>query len=298
MTGGFLSSQRFRMLQSHKRSQKRGIYQYALAQKQQMERDLYVARQLQQSLLPKTIELCRISEKDRGQNQFSRVHFYSEKAFVTGFYSPCEFLGGDIYDVYPISQDRILFAMCDVSGHGVAASMITAITKAALYRVTQMTQSPSRILEILNNELCRVIQTDDYLTAWVGLYDINNQTLNYATAGHPLPIWYQHHNRKSEKLSEADLILGWIPNQSYSEYQIVLEKGDLLCVYTDGVTDMKNPTGEIYGDDNFIKAIIYAQQCPPLTQLDEIIFNLSDFSQGTPIQDDVSLFLLHVGYTD
>lgn len=266
------------------------------AQKQQMDRDLYVARQLQQSLLPRSIgdALCESEEP----YYFAKPHYKSQAVYVSGFYNPCEALGGDLYDVFTTTDDRhLVLSMVDVSGHGVAASLITAMSKAAIARLCHQTQSPGEILAILNQEIQAIIHTGDYLTAWIGFFDQKTQVLTYARGGHPMPLLYRRESQQLETLAEGGMILGWLADQQYDNTQVQMEPGDALLLYTDGASEMQNKAGEMFGVEQLQKGLRSAcenVQTNSPVRLDELVLNLSDFSQGAAIGDDVSLLLLEV----
>ena len=191
----------------------------------------------------------------------------------------------------------MVLSIVDVSGHGVAASLITAISKAGIARICHHTQSPGEILSVLNQEIQAIIHTGDYLTAWVGVYHQDSRKLTYARAGHPKPLLYRHQNQSLEELIAGGMLLGWLPDQAYEDTEIQLEKGDALLLYTDGASEMQNKSEEMFGLEALkmvFKATCDNAEHPFPIRLDNIVFSLSDFSQGAPVGDDVSLLLLEV----
>lgn len=262
-----------------------------LEEKARMERDLYLARQLQQSLLPK------IYKKDGFDQQFiyAKPHFKDIGLEASGFYLSCDALGGDIYDILALDKDHLLLYVVDVSGHGVAASFITAIIKATLYRIARESFDPGEILMQLNHELCQMIKTGDYATAWLGVYDIPNELLWFAAAGHPFAFCYRGATQQVELLEEKGMPLGWVETVDFPTQSISLKAGDKLLLYSDGVTEMTNQTGEeMYGNDRLSQALITASNQADQMTLDEIVMDLSDFSEHAPIGDDISLLLLEL----
>jgi phosphoserine phosphatase RsbU/P len=262
------------------------------ARKSQLDRDLYMARQLQQNLLPPVI--AGALTQDESPYFYAKPHYNQQGVFVSGFYNPCDALGGDLYDVFALDSETLLMTMMDVSGHGVAASLITAMAKAAILRLSHQTSSPAEILTVLNQELKPIVQTGDYVTAWIGVFNHRSLCLTHARAGHPQPIHYQACSEEIKPLEGGGLILGCLPETTYEEFQVPFEPGDALCVMTDGAYDIQNNSGDFLGYET-LKAIIHkASQASSPIQLDQIVLTLSDYCQGFPVSDDISLLLLEV----
>jgi serine phosphatase RsbU (regulator of sigma subunit) len=176
-----------------------------------VEKELYVARQLQQSLLPPIIKtplpralttptLLSTPNNDEQLQSFEHCHYSSPHLTVTGVYMPCDSLGGDLYDVMAFNDGSIGVSVADVSGHGVPAGFITAIYKAAFYRVTNTYNTPWDIMFHLNNELMDIVKTGDYITSFYSKLTPNTNTidtnsprftLDYAGAGHPYPFVFR-----------------------------------------------------------------------------------------------------------
>lgn len=254
----------------------------------QIEKEIYITRQLQQSLLPKALP------DTEGQFIFAKKHFVTDQLMVTGLFLPCELLGGDIYDVVKLPDNKLALFLADVSGHGIAASFITALVKATFYRICQEEKTPSKIFEVLNRELLGIITTGDYLTSCLAILDMNTLELTIASAGHPKPQWYQANTGESVSLCESTLPLAWFDGVSFPETTIQMAPGDKLCIYSDGASEMNNPEGEMYEMDRLKESIVTASQSGQYGILDDLGFHLSDFAEGTPLGDDVSYLVLEI----
>jgi phosphoserine phosphatase RsbU/P len=262
----------------------------------QVEKELYVTRQLQQSLLPPFLK--EENEEDESvAGRFTKCHYKDDKLRISGVYLPCDALGGDIYDVIKFPNGTIGVAIADVSGHGVPAGFITAIFKSSLYRITHNHSTPGDILYHLNNELADIVKTGDYVTALYGSIqpdDVHPERLlmDYSGAGHPYPIYYKASEQRMIRLKENGTPLVWVKDMEYPMGQISLEPGDKLLMFTDGISEMRNIHGVLYGEEALEAMFLQLIQQGSSQILDEMIRLLSDFSEGHPLEDDLSMVLI------
>lgn len=272
-----------------------------------IEKELYGARQLQQSLLPHAMPdedypLVPGHPVLSSAFRFSRLHYRSDRLKVSGLYMPCDSLGGDLYDVIPFADGAVGITMADVSGHGVPAGFITALFKSSLYRITHTHQVPNDILFYLNNELAELVKTGDYITGLYCRLLPERNLLEFAGAGHPYPILYRAATGCCERLKENGPPLVWLPGMTYDMMTQPVAPGDKLLLFTDGITEMENPQGELYGEER-LEALLQAtitgnregtlpEEMRQLPLLDQLLQQLSDFTRGTPLRDDMSMVLL------
>lgn len=262
----------------------------------QVEKDLYITRQLQQSLLP---PILKEENPDASAEGFGKCHYKDANLKVSGVYLPCDALGGDIYDVIHFPNGTVGVAIADVSGHGVPAGFITAIFKSSFYRTTHSHSSPGDILFHLNNELADIVKTGEYVT---GFYcriqdsDIGPERhiLEYSGAGHPYPFYYKASEKRLIRLQENGTPLIWVKNMEYPMGRIELEAGDKVLLFTDGLSEMRNPRGDMYGEEKLEESFIRMIQQTPDALLDEMIQELSDFAEGHPLEDDLSMVLIEL----
>lgn len=273
----------------------------------QVEKELYVARQLQQSLLPPFLPEEDGSNGNGGGNgktaepteatKFSKCHYKDDRLRITGVYLPCDALGGDIYDVIKFPNGTVGVAIADVSGHGVPAGFITAIFKSSFYRITHSHSTPGNILFHLNNELADIVKTGEYVTA---IYcrirpdedEPEKLLLDYSGAGHPYPFYYNASNGQVSRLQENGTPLVWIKDMEYPMGTISLEPGDKVLLFTDGLSEMRNPKGELYGEETLEERLLKMISDDPSRILDGMIQHLSDFTEGHPLEDDLSVVLI------
>lgn len=271
-----------------------------------VERELYVARQLQQSLLPPIIEdenpepqyseeelLMNPDLAERQMTRFSKKHYDSGKIRVSGIYFPCDALGGDMYDIIPFKDGSVGVTVADVSGHGVPAGFITAIFKASLYRMTITYNEPNDILFHLNNELANIVKTGDYVTGVYCHIGPEGRMAQYSGAGHPYPMCYRKATDSIERLAENGTPLVWIPDMDYPLGEIELNPGDKVFIFTDGISEINNANKDILGEEaleaHLLKAIRGSEDGEILNQL---MVSVSTFTEGYPLQDDISMVLI------
>jgi serine phosphatase RsbU (regulator of sigma subunit) len=274
-----------------------------------VEKELYVARQLQESLLPPFLsdeqnpdsltnsasngEMDELDAAAARPFQFSRCHHRSDSLRISGLYLPCDALGGDLYDVLTFQDQSVGVAVADVSGHGVPAAFITAIFKASFYRMTLTYDRPNDILYHLNNELANIVKTGDYVTGIYCRISPDGRNLEYSGAGHPYPILYSAATGSLSRLSENGTPLVWIPDMPYPNGAISLAPGDKVLIFTDGISEIINMNGEIFGEERlealFLDTlkIAYGGEI-----LDRMLQQLSDYTEGHPLQDDMSMVVI------
>lgn len=268
----------------------------------QVERELYVARQLQQSLLPPFIpdgnsSAGELTHDISQANHFSKCHYRDERLKISGVYLPCDALGGDIYDVIPFPDGTVGVTVADVSGHGVPAGFITAIFKSSFYRITHGHSAPNDILYHLNNELADIVKTGEYVTAaYCRIRPHQNASdgllLDFSGAGHPYPVFYQAQTNTISRLQENGTPLVWIKNIDYPLGTVALAPGDKLLLFTDGVSEMRNAQEELFGEKALEQLFLKLIENKSPYILDDLIQALSDYTEGHPLEDDLSMVLI------
>jgi phosphoserine phosphatase RsbU/P len=261
----------------------------------QVEKELYVTRQLQQSLLPKVIPSeKKSSPSDTGLPELARLHYKDQKIQISGIYIPCDSLGGDLYDINKFKNDTIGITVADVSGHGVPAAFVTAIYKAVFYRMTNTYEGAGEILYHLNNELNNIVKTGEYVTCIYCRVKDEGKSFEYSGAGHPYPVHYVHAENKINRLTENGTPLIWFRDMEYPTTQVPLGPGDKILLFTDGISEMKSPDKELYGEERLEALFLKLIHESPDTILDKIMEEMSEYCQGEALEDDMSMVLIEV----
>lgn len=166
---------------------------------------------------------------------------------IAAVYEPCFELGGDFYDFHEFAADNLGLAICDVVGKGVRASLLMASIRASLRAHAADIFAMSEVLKRVNRDLCADTAMSDFATLVYGVIDARNRRLTYSTAGHSPPLLIR--SGKVIRLTTGGGVLGIDPDASWRHATVGLEAGDVLLIYTDGLTDATNFRDEFFGQE-------------------------------------------------
>ena len=202
----------------------------------QYKKDKNKARKLQESMLPK---------------KMPNNHLISSASL----YKPLEVIGGDFFDYVHLNQNKILFIISDISGHGVEAAIVTAMLKSTFRNLASSFQSVSDMISNINNTLINTLPINYYLTMIVAEIDLFNYEVTYSNASHT-PLLVSKGNNIIE-YNKGGTIVGLFPRANYEQEVISLNKGDILFFYTDGLTEASRSKNkyDFYGINRLKKAI-------------------------------------------
>ncbi len=254
--------------------------------------------------------LSRTAENARMENELRTAKTVQETLFpeplaqlgplqISGFYEPASECGGDWWH-YSQLGDKILLWIGDATGHGAPSALITAAAKSAASIIEWLNVGPAQAMELLNGSIYECSRGQLMMTFFLASYDTTTGEVTYANASHEAPFLIRKSN---EPLKRKDLIplnevnnprLGQSRSTTYVESKIKLEPGDLMLFYTDGIPDIRNPKGESWGEREFVKAIINANQDFP-TATDSMLrisTAFQKFRQGSSLVDDVTFFIV------
>jgi phosphoserine phosphatase RsbU/P len=239
-------------------------------ERQRLEQELNIARDIQQALLP---------------NRFR--HF--PDLTVTGFNSPCLAVGGDYFDVFPISDERTAFLIADVSGKGLGAALLTTMLQGALTGMTDGVD-PASVFFLINRFLCEHAEVARYATIFFGILDRHGR-LDFINAGHPLPILLRGAD-VSEPFIQGACPVGLLPDTHYATSRGELNPGDTLILYSDGVTEAMDPDEQMYGVSR-LRGVLAGQQAATLERIEKTILeSVRKFTRGASQRDDITLLLI------
>lgn len=243
-------------------------------EKQRMEEELAIAREIQQKLLPH--ECPMLDHYD-----ISAINVSSRQ------------VSGDYYDCIELSPDIICLAIADVSGKGTGASLLMANLQATLHALIEANSSLPKIAGRINNLIHRNTTYDKFITFFFGLLNVKENTFTYVNAGHNPPVLMS--NDGSIKLLEAGgLILGMMPNMPYQQETVALVPGDWIVMYTDGVTEATNNADEEFEEQRLIEIVRVNRDQTAEKMLNELLSKVKDFSEDQPQNDDITMLILKV----
>jgi serine phosphatase RsbU (regulator of sigma subunit) len=239
-------------------------------QRQRLEQELSIAREIQQALLP------------RGFRDFPHLA-------ISAVNTPCHAVGGDYFDVFPMTDDRTAFVIADVAGKGIGAALLTTMLQGALTGMTLGTD-PARVFRHINDFLCQHAEVGRYATMFFGTLD-RQGNLDYLNAGHPSPILLRR-GEVSEIFTEGSYPVGLIPDAQYSAVRVTLEPDDTLVLFSDGVTEAADPEDQLFGVPRLCEALV-GQHDAPLDQLQKrVVESVDSFSRGASQADDITLLFI------
>ncbi len=203
-------------------------------------------------------------------------------------YLPFLSVGGDYYDYISLGSGKVGIIIADASGHGVASAFLTAMMKSAFTHIACRTDSPAQVLTKINEEFCRTIRTDHYITAFYIIVDTENMECVYANAGHPKQIII-HDNGEADLLSSPGFFLGTFETTKYEERKLTLQSGDRLMLYTDGLLETTDSKMQPFGRERLLSIIRDAGDMDIELLSNEVITRLLEFMGGEQFQDDITL---------
>jgi phosphoserine phosphatase RsbU/P len=231
------------------------------------------ARKIQQSLIP---------------NEFPKFHDFD----IYGRSLPAEIVGGDVFDVIQISESILGLAIADASGHGLPAALQVRDVVIALRMGLEKDMKIIRTVQKLNSVLHHVGKSHEFITLFYAELE-DNGNFFYVNAGHNPPLFFGH--QEVHELTRGGLILGPYPKAKYERGFVYFENGNILVMYSDGVTEATNTVGEEFGPDR-IKEIVQANRSASSKQLCDMIFQATDeFANFFPPKDDRTLFIVRKG---
>lgn len=202
-------------------------------------------------------------------------------------------IGGDFYDVLKLSDNELLIALGDVSGKGIEAARQASGAKYGLRSCILMSSGPAEALRWLNEMLCSDSEFAGFVTLFVGVLNAATSRLTYSNGGHERPILYRSGTGERLELNTDGIVVGAFPSQEYAEATVDLRQGDILLLYTDGLSEARNSSGML-GPEG-LGDILTAAACQDARErLDRVINAARDYSRGQ-FKDDAAALLLSIG---
>lgn len=202
-------------------------------------------------------------------------------------------VGGDFYDMIPLAHERAGFVIADVSDKGLAAALYMALTRTIIRTMAIGKPSPREALERANDVIIADAHSDMFVTAFYAVLEAASGTVTYVNGGHNPPLWYRHATRDVSLLTEHGIALGILPNIEIPQAQTTLDCGDVLVLYTDGITDALGLDGEQEFGMERLTEVVKANGSMSAQELtNEILAAIQEFAQGAPQFDDLTLMVV------
>jgi len=240
-------------------------------ERDRLESELALARRIQSRLLP---------------SEPPRVPGWE----IAGASESAREVGGDYYDHIDLGGGRIVLVIADVSGKGVPAALLMSAFRAALVSQDLTGAEPSAVARRLNEFLHQSVEPGRFVTAFVAFLDTSTGHMLYVNAGHNPPFLLRADGH-IESLSEGGTILGILPLSAFTSGETVLGPGDLLALYTDGVTEGADATGEMWGEDRLLDALRKRVSMPSAQLVREVVDEVRGFEGETGPADDITMLI-------
>ena len=243
-----------------------------LEERKKSEQELALAQETQESLLPRSLP----------QFENFRIH---------AFNNPTRYVGGDFYDFLQLSSGEWVGVLADVSGKGMSAALLSSMVLGALSMEFHSRTQPQEVLNRVNRLLCEKSLPYQFVTLF--LFLLSPQGMGqFISAGHTPAYLFRSATGKIEELASNASVLGLFDDASYESRAFRLDKGDILVVYSDGLTDARNPQDEMFGEKR-LRGII-REEAPSGSQALEQRFlkAIEEFTQGMPQTDDITFVVV------
>ncbi len=241
-------------------------------EKKRIEAQLDIARQVQLELLP---------DSDPKLENFD----------ISAYIFPTEEVSGDYYDWVKIFDDQIGITVADAVGKGIPAALLMSFLRASLRSGVQIGYAPHIALSKVSNLLWDSVEDNVFVTAIYGILDVTNRTFVFSNAGHNPPLLIRP-NGEFRFVEYGDMPLGIFRDMRYHQHFIRFEEGQVMVIYTDGITEAANAAGEEYGQDRLARNILAGIHLPAKKLIDHVRKDVADFTERKFLDDDGTLFIV------
>ena len=250
--------------------------QVNMAEQERLQKEMQVAQEIQQTLLP---------------GEFPEIEGYG----ISSYYAAAKEVGGDYYDFVEVDKDTLGIVVADVSGKGVPGSLVMTMIRTALRTEARGVKDAAEVLARVNDFVVADMKKGMFVTLFYVIIDSKKRRLNYASAGHNPMILYRGSRNKSYYLNPHGFPIGIsLPDKNLFRNTIEsdtlsLNEGDILLIYTDGITEAMNRRRQLYGEERFLNVIRENGLLPAQDFVDKLHEEIISFTEGTPQSDDITL---------
>ncbi len=267
-----------------------GLISQLRFREEEMGEELQLAQEVQQRFLPHTFPLQK-------ELQFAAT------------YQSCERIGGDLYDVFDFNERVAGIYIADVSGHGVSAALVTAALKASVeryrHRIHQTIHESlkpceaidhsllQRFMQDLDRSIHEILLPGHFVTFLIALFNLEKGRLLLGNAGHQRPILWEKASGQAREIEvPSNVAIGFAESFEHETICLPLRRGDKLILYTDGLTERRNPEQEEFGEDRLVQTIGKKGPLPPEELLNAISHEAKAFASGVPAHDDYAIVIM------
>jgi phosphoserine phosphatase RsbU/P len=243
-----------------------------VADRLSLKNDLEIARDIQQAMLPSGV--------------------YSAPAVETiGLSRPANTVGGDFYDILPLDDGRLIVTVGDVAGKGSPAALLMALLLAMMRTLVDERLEPAPLVTRLNVQVCRHAPASRFITLFYAVFEPLTGALVYVSAGHMPPLLMRA-NGSCERLSDGGIALGMFEQSTYTTGRAMLQPGDLVAIYSDGITEAENPAGKPFDEVGLETALKAASKETLATIGANVVRAVERHTDEKKFADDLTILLL------
>ena len=244
-------------------------------QRRKLESELELSKKVQKALLPQSVPEIPGLE-------------------VAAYSQPARIVGGDYFDFLRFQDTTPGFLVADVMGKGIAASLLMASLQASLKILVTENDSPGEVAKRLNHLFLHNISLTKFVTIFLAKYEPELRILNYCNAGHNPPFLYRAKEGSLNWLNSTGAAIGLVEDFEFETQKIKLSPGDLLLLYTDGVTEARNSKEEEYGTDRLSEVVTRNTDLSSSELIAALRRDLQVFAEGLPLEDDTTIVAVRV----
>ena len=222
----------------------------------------------------------------------------SRQLSIATYSKPAKMVGGDFFDIVQPTSDRIISIVGDVADKGVSAALYAAYAQSMFQSFSQTIISPAAIFQNINDLICKRMRDGDFITAVIALFDLDEKSVTIARAGHNWPLYYCADTRTVTELKPGGMSIGMFEKVQFAEQmeeqKIYLKQGDLLLLYSDGVTEATNPENLMFDVAGLKTVITESAHESSEMLIGRINSSLQSFVKSDELQDDATLVAIKV----
>lgn len=250
----------------------------ATAEKGKMKAELSIAAEIQANSIPDVFP------------PFPERHEFDIFASM----DPAVEVGGDFYNFLMIDDDHLALVIADVSGKGIPAALFMMVTNILICDRAQMGGTPAEILKFANDNICDHNSAEMFVTVWLGILEISTGKLTAVNAGHEYPAIYRRNGEFEILKDEHGFVVGGMKGMMYRDYELQLNKGDKLFVYTDGLPEATKGDENMFGADRMIQTLNEHKNESPKTIVEEMQNSVGEFVGDAPQFDDLTMLCIEI----
>ena len=247
------------------------------SQLESLKNDLAVANEIQQAILPRV---------------FPPFPDVADKVDIAASMTPAKDVGGDFYDFFRIDDDHIGFIVGDVSGKGIPAAIFMAVSRTLIRAIGTRGESPAKCVKEANRLLAAESVDCMFVTVFYGIYNLTTGGISYANAGHNPPYVLKQNGQVESLPMALDPMVGAIDGMDYHECSLQLGQGDMLIMFTDGVTEAMNPSYEEFGEKRLEDTLAKVGRHDCREVVETIKADVATFTDGAEQSDDITIMVI------